>query len=504
MMNSHPDFIPICVIAFCAGAALAALVRHILECRSRNEVRAEADKRVALAKKEIELAALEERTRAEAASREREDDLRRRLLEVERREQDSVRAMEEIEAGAARARADAGEAARLRRELTEELHRQRAAALKIARMAPDEARRVAIELAKGECEAEIAAELRKITARREEEVREEARTVLVGAMQRLASEVTQSANATVIAIPNEEMKGRIIGREGRNIRAFEQITGTTLLVDDTPESILISSFNPVQREVARIALQRLITDGRIHPASIEDFVEQAREEVLGDVRGHGRAAVEELGLPPLPEDLTEALGKLYFHYSLNQNTLAHSIEVARLAGLIAAEFGLDVALARRAGLLHDIGKALDADFEGSHAAAGAAYLRRCDEDPRVVNAVAAHHEEVPPASIYAPIVMLADKVSAARPGARMPSLAATVDRMRGLEEIARSFRGVSEAYAVRAGRELRVSIAADILDDDQARETARLIRRSIEERQQFAGTIRITVIRERRFDEVAR
>jgi ribonuclease Y len=301
------------------------------------------------------------------------------------------------------------------------------------------------------------------------------------------------------------MKGRLIGREGRNIKSFEQVTGTTLLIDETPESVLVSSFDPVRREIARLALEALIRDGRIHPANIEDFVEKARNQVLANACELGSAAVNDLGLPPPNPSITELLGRLHFRLSINQNTLAHSIEVARLSGLIATELGLDPLPAKRAGLFHDIGKAMDSDeCDCSHALAGARILRRCDEDPRVINAVAAHHGEEEPTSIYAPILVLADKISAARPGARTNSQDGYIERMKKLEVIARDFPGVSEAYAVMAGREMRVIVSPDKLTAEESKEIARKIRARIEDELQYPGTIHLVIIREQRFHEEAR
>jgi len=300
------------------------------------------------------------------------------------------------------------------------------------------------------------------------------------------------------------MKGRIIGREGRNIKAFESATGTTLLIDETPDSVLVSSFDPVRREVARIALEALIKDGRIHPTSIEAAVEAAGEEVKKSVAAFGEDALRRVRITRVHPEIVQLLGKLRYRLSFNQNCLDHTVEVAQLCGLVAAELGLDTEVARRCGLFHDIGKSLDADYEGSHASAAANILKRLGEDQKVVNAVAAHHDEVAPISPYAAILKIGDAVSAVRPGARAESMDSYIQRVKNLEELARRLPGVSDAYAIQAGREIRVVVAPDSVDDSKARELARTLRRRIEDELQYPGTIKITVIRECRYTEQAR
>jgi ribonuclease Y len=299
------------------------------------------------------------------------------------------------------------------------------------------------------------------------------------------------------------MKGRIIGREGRNIRTFEHATGTTLMIDETPDSVLISCFDPVRREVARIALEALLRDGRIHPASIEDEVIKAEEEMHSNVIDLGESALRKLRLHDVHPEVVVLLGKLNYRLSNNQNTLAHSVEVANLCALIASEIALDPTIAKRAGLFHDIGKAVDEEYTGSHALVGADVLKQHGEDSRVVNAAAAHHNEVPAESAYAGLVMVADSLSAVRPGARASSIEGFIQRVRSIEEIAASERGVVEAYAIQAGREVRVIVQPDVLGDEEARQLARKIRRRIEEELNYPGTVDITVIREQRFSETA-
>jgi ribonuclease Y len=381
--------------------------------------------------------------------------------------------------------------------LTQELQR-------LAGLNPDQARALTIETLRKEMTEEVRMLRHEMLDQSEQEVADEARRKLLSAMQRLTTQTTQDATSVLVYLPSEEMKGRIVGREGRNIRTFEQATGATLLIDDTPGQVLVSCFDPVRREIARIALERIVKDGRVTPTLIEETVRTAAEEVVKLARRLGRDAVRDLGLPPMHETVEELLGRLHFRLSANQNTLAHSIEVAQLCAMLAAEIGIDPIPAKRAGLLHDLGKAIEAEAGGSHALAGAALLRRLGEDPRVVNAVAAHHREVEAESLYAPLVMIADSASGSRPGARASTLESFVQRARGLEEIAQSFDGVREAFAFQAGRELRVIVDPGKVDDTAAAELARRIRLLVEEKLSYPGTVKIVLIREQRFTEEAR
>lgn len=299
------------------------------------------------------------------------------------------------------------------------------------------------------------------------------------------------------------MKGRIIGREGRNIKTFEAATGVTLLVDESPQTVLISSFDPVRREVARSALEALVADGRIHPATIEEFVKRAQDEIGVNTAQAGEDAVSRLNINGLHPEITKLLGKLKFRFSYNQNVLDHSIETAYLASMIASEVGLDPNLAKRAGLLHDIGKAISGELEGSHAHIGAEFIKRYGETPIVVNAVAAHHEEVKPETVYAGLVILADTISAVRPGARAESITSYVQRLERLEKLALAIEGVQQAFAIQAGREIRVVVAPQMVTDDRAREIAKELRLKIESELQYPSAIKITVIREQRFTETA-
>ena len=388
------------------------------------------------------------------------------------------------------------EAEKMRRLYRLKLHQ-------ITQMERDEARQVLLRTMEKECEQEIREMRRMILDRAEAKITNEAKRILLATMQRITSQPMNDATATVVNLPSEEMKGRIIGRDGRNIRSFEHATGTTLMIDEAPDSVLISCFDPVRREIARFALEALLRDGRIHPSSIEEQVDKAEGEMQANVVELGEGALRKLRLHDVHPEIVTLLGKLHYRLSNNQNTLAHCVEVANLCALIASEIGLDPVIAKRAGLFHDIGKALAEEYEGSHAAAGAEIIKQHGEDARVVNATAAHHEEVPAESAYAALVMVADALSAVRPGARASSIDGFVQRVRAIEEIASAMPGVSEAYAVQAGRELRVIVEPKVINDQEARELARMIRKSIEEQMNYPGTVEITVIREQRYTETA-
>jgi len=388
------------------------------------------------------------------------------------------------------------EAEKIRRLYRLKLHQ-------ITQMERDEARQLLIKATEQECEQEIRDLRRSKLNRAEADVADEARRILLAAMQRITSQPMNDATATVVNLPSAEMKGRIIGREGRNIRTFEHATGTTLMIDETPDSVLISCFDPVRREIARIALEALLRDGRIHPSSIEDEIVKAEEEMHANVIDLGEGALHKLRLHDVHPEVVALLGKLHYRLSNNQNTLAHSVEVANLCALIASEIGLDPTIAKRAGLFHDLGKAADEEYEDSHAIVGAEIIKQHGEDPRVVNAAAAHHQEVPAESAYAGLVMVADSLSAVRPGARASSMDGFIQRVRSIEEIAAALPGVNEAYAVQAGREVRVIVEPEVVDDEEARQLARTIRQRIEAELNYPGTIEITVIREQRYSETA-
>lgn len=377
-------------------------------------------------------------------------------------------------------------------------------ALRLSGLTPEDAKRQAMADLQKQYETEARRLRHEMLDRPEQDVADEARRILLAAMQRLTTQTTQDATAVSVDIPTEDMKGRLIGREGRNIRTFEQATGATLMIDETPGTVLVSCFDPVRREIARIALDRIIKNGNVAPSLIEDLVRKAADEVVRHAQRLGRDAVRDLGLPPMDGRIEELLGRLHFRLSSNQNTLAHSIEVAQLCGVLAGELGLDPIPAKRAGLLHDLGKAMEAEDGGSHALIGAALLRRLGEEPRVVNAVAAHHREVEAESLYAPLVMIADAASGSRPGARSSTLESYVQRVKNLEALALGFEGIREAYAFQSGRELRVIVDPGQVDDFGATELLRHLRSAIEEKLSYQGTVKIILIREQRFTDEAR
>jgi ribonuclease Y len=370
-------------------------------------------------------------------------------------------------------------------------------------MDAEDIRRALKEEVQIECQDELRALRRQILDRSEQDLQSEAKRILVTVMQRMSSRPNNDVTATIVSLPNEEMKGRIIGREGRNIKAFEASTGVTLLIDESPQMVLVSSFDPVRREIARAALDALVKDGRIHPASIEEAVKVATAELNVNLQRDGEDAVQRLGINGLHPEIIKVLGKLKFRFSYSQNVLDHSVEVGFLCSLMASELGLDANLAKRAGLLHDIGKAIEGDYEGSHAVIGADFVKRHNETAIVVNAVAAHHEEVKPETVYAGLVILADTISAVRPGARAESMHTYIQRLDRLEKLAVSVEGVQQAFAIQAGREVRVVVNPSKVDDERAREISKTLRQRIEEELQYPSTIRITVIRETRFTETA-
>ena len=374
----------------------------------------------------------------------------------------------------------------------------------VAGLSPEEARRLILERLDRELEEEKAARVRAALERARMEARREAQKILAQAMQRQASETAAQLAVSVVPIPSDAMKGRIIGREGRNIRTFEALTGVDLIIDDTPEAVLLSSFNPVRREIARMALEELLKDGRIHPSRIEEVVEKAKQEMKTFIYERGEEAALEAGVVGLKPGLIQLLGRLHFRSSYGQNVLKHSIQVAHLTGIMAAELGLDAGLARRAGLLHDIGKSVDREVEGSHVEIGIALARRFGEPPEVIDAIAHHHDPENAETVYAVLVAAADALSAARPGARRESLEEYLQRLEALERIALSFPGVETAFAVQAGREVRVIVKPDKITDAKATLLAREIANRIEREMNYPGQVQVTVVRETRAVEYAK
>lgn len=375
---------------------------------------------------------------------------------------------------------------------------------RIARMTQDEARDELLAAVESDTRNDMARVIRQVEANAREEADTRARNIISLAVQRLASEHVSEISVSVVPLPSDDMKGRIIGRNGRNIRAFELATGVDVVVDDTPEAVTISSFNPVRREVARQAMGKLVTDGRIHPARIEKLVEDATEEVNQTIREEGERAAFEASVPGLHPEILRLLGRLKFRTSYGQNMHSHAIETAHIAGMIAAELGADVNVARAGGLLHDLGKAIDHEVEGTHALLGAEFIKRHGVRDTIVNCVASHHHEVEPEYVEAYIVEAADAISGARPGARRESLESYIKRVKTLEDIASSFDGVEQSYALQAGREVRIIIRPDDVDDLQALQLARNVARKVEETMQYPGQIKVQVIRETRAVDFAR
>ncbi len=375
---------------------------------------------------------------------------------------------------------------------------------KVANLTTDEAKGILLENVREETVQEQASIIKEIEAKTKDRAEEYAREIISTTIQRYAADNVIEATVTVVNLPNDEMKGRIIGREGRNIRAFETMTGVDLIIDDTPEAVVLSAFDPVRREIARITLEKLIADGRIHPSRIEDMYGKAKAEVDATIRKEGENACDEANVHGVHPEIIKLLGKLRYRTSYGQNVLKHSIEVANLAGMIAAELGADVRLAKRGGLLHDIGKAIDHEIEGPHVELGVNAAKRYKEKPEVINCIESHHGDVAPNSVEAVLVQAADAISAARPGARRESLENYIKRLENLETIANSFDGVDTSFAMQAGRELRIMVQPDNIDENKSILLARDIANEIENQLEYPGQIKVNVIRETRAVEYAK
>jgi ribonuclease Y len=496
---------------FAGGGAAAATAASAEAAKLRKAAEAEAEelrKAAEIEGKEVaqkRKAALEDELRARkvelakqeeaATAREREverarKDVERRTAELEKRERSAEGKSRQVDAALEKAEAAQGEA---KKKLEE-----------VAGLSADQARKRLEDEVRTQAQAAAAVEIKKITDEAERESQARAKTIVATAIQRYASEFVQERTVAVVPLPSDDMKGRLIGREGRNIRALEAATGIDMIIDDTSEAITISCFNPVRREVARLAIASLVADGRIHPTRIEEVVKKAEKDVDKVCREAGEQAVFDLGLNRIHPELVRLLGQLKMRSSYAQNLLAHSVEVGYLAGLMASELGINIKMARRAGLLHDLGKAVDHDHEGDHAEVGAQLARKHGESPRVCQAIAAHHGNVPPQSLLDHVVDAANQLSAARPGARREQLASYIKRLDDVEAICNRFSGVSKAFALMAGREVRVMVQNDKVDDAQALVMSKDIARAIEAEASYAGSVRVVVVRETRASEYAR
>ncbi len=428
--------------------------------------------------------------RSERRLQQKEENLERKLDSIEKREKGLVSKEQEI---AKRKE----QVASLENKRLEELER-------IAQMSLDEAKDVILKKAESELKQELAIRVKNMEEQLKETADLKSRRIISSAIQKWASEQVVESTVSVVPLPNDEMKGRIIGREGRNIRMLESLTGVDLIIDDTPEAVVLSCFDPIRREIARLALEKLIIDARIHPARIEEMVEKAKKEMESRIWQEGEQAVFEAGVTGLHPELIKVLGKLKFRTSYGQNVLAHSLEVAFLAGTIAQEIGADVQIARRAGLLHDIGKVINMEVEGPHAVLGAKYAEKYNESPDVVHAIMAHHEDEEQRTIEAVLIQTCDAISAARPGARRESIEAYVKRLEKLEKVANNFEGVEKSYAIQAGREIRIIVKPEFIDDTKSVLLARDIVKQIEEELEYPGQIKVTVIRETRAVDYAK
>ena len=391
------------------------------------------------------------------------------------------------------------------KEKLEEIKRQQLEELeKISGYSKEQARKEVMKTVEDKMAVEIASYIKERETEAKLDVDNKARDLLISSMEKYAADVTNEQTVSVISLPNDEMKGRIIGREGRNVRTIESVTGVDLIIDDTPEAIVISSFDPLRREIARLTLEGLIKDGRIHPARIEELYDKMCSDVKQKIREYGKNAVYELGLSKIDPDLVDIIGKLHFRTSYGQNALKHSIEVANICGLIAGEIGENVNLAKRAGLLHDIGKAIDFEMEGSHVQIGVDLAKKYNENKVVINAIASHHGDEPATSVISTIVSIADTISASRPGARNDSTENYFQRLEQLEKIGNDIKGVDKSYAIQAGRELRVIVKPEEVDDLMSYQIAREIKNRIESEIQYPGTVKVTVIRETRATDEAK
>jgi len=503
------------VVSLAVGGAIGYILRKMLSSikvkNSENEARmllTDAERQASSIKKEALIEAKDEiynmRQAAEKEIREKRSELQKmenRLLQREGILEERFIKLDQREKQVGFLEK---ENARLQNELSETLRKERLKLEAIAGLSSAEAKTLLMKRLEEEARHDSAKLLREIEIQTKEEAEKKAREIISLAIQRIASDHVAETTVSVVAIPNEEMKGRIIGREGRNIKAFENLTGINLIIDDTPEAVVLSSFDPVRREIARVTLENLITNGRIHPARIEQMYEKASNYINDQIKQRGEQATFDSGVAGLNSELVKVLGRLYFRTSYGQNVIQHSIETANIAGIMAAELGINQKKTRRAGLLHDIGKAIDHEVEGPHAIIGADLAKRLGESSDIIHAIEAHHNDKEPQTVMAVLVQAADAISGARPGARRETLESYIKKLETIEKIAQEFKGVEKAFAMQAGREIRVMVQPDVIDDVQAAMIARDLAKKIEEELEYPGQIRVTVIRETRAVEYAK
>ncbi len=463
---------------------------------------AETKKKEALL--EVKEESLKTRNELEKETKERRAELQkyeRRVLSKEETLDKKIEAVEKRDLSLTKREEEIGKM----RQKVDELEQKRQQELeRISGLTSEQAKEYLLKTVEDEVKHDTAVMIKTLESRAKEEADKKAKEYVVSAIQRCAADHVAETTISVVQLPNDEMKGRIIGREGRNIRTLETLTGVELIIDDTPEAVVLSGFDPIRREVARIALEKLILDGRIHPARIEEMVEKAQREVEVLIKEEGEAATLEVGVHGIHPELVKLLGRMRFRTSYGQNALKHSIEVAQLSGLLAGEIGVDVKMAKRAGLLHDIGKSIDHEMEGSHIQIGVDLCKRYKESALVINAVEAHHGDVEPESLIACIVQAADTISAARPGARRETLETYTNRLKQLEDITNSFKGVEKSFAIQAGREIRVMVIPEVVSDSDMVLMARDISKQIEDQMEYPGQIKVSVIRESRVVDYAK
>lgn len=477
------------------------------EQKARNLI-LDAENKSETMKKEIILEAKEEthrlRTDLEREVKERRNEIQRSERRLIQKEESLDKKLDNIEKKELSITKQAEDMAKKNKELDGFLEKQIEELEKISGYTTDQAKELLLEEVEKDVRHDAAILIRDIESKAKEEADKKAKYIITGAIQRCAADHVAESTVSVVNLPNDDMKGRIIGREGRNIRVIETLTGVDLIIDDTPEAVILSGFDPVRREIARIALEKLIIDGRIHPSRIEEMVEKATKEVNSIIKEEGEQATFEVGIHNLHPELVKLLGRLKYRTSYGQNVLKHSIEVAQLAGLMAGELGLDVKLAKRAGLLHDIGKALDHEFEGTHVDIGIDILKKYKESQAVINGMAAHHGDYEPQSMEAVLIAAADALSAARPGARRETLDVYIKRLEKLEGIATTTKGVEKAYAIQAGREIRIIAKPEEVRDDEVALLAREISKKIESELEYPGQIKVNVVRETRAIDYAK